>query len=371
MNRLFFILTIPLICWSELAFSQHTDKLYGRVENIIEAYRDSLGLPGISVAVIQNNKVEFKKSFGYANLEMNAGMTNSSVYRIWSISKQICAVSILKSELEGLLRLSDPVGKYLDSIPETWKDITIQQLLSHTSGIKDYLNDFPAGGPLFGRGFTEIADSASVLKFKPGNDWSYSNTGYWVLAKIAGKVSGKLYQDLLRDAFFIPLGMTSTGKMDYFRLIKNRVNGYQNVDGALQNSSRILDENYIAEGDGELISTLDDLTKWTQALFSGKIIDLPALEKAWKPAKYNNGEKVNASMIIFYEPTASYGTGWFISELEGHKIVWTPGAGLGSSTVIFSVPDIKLSIIVLCNDSRFLIADMLARRIAQRIITYK
>ena len=351
-----------------IGLSQTCNDQDEKIVKIVNKYIDSLSLAGMSVSVIQNNEIKFKKSFGYANLELDVPMTDSSVYRIWSVSKQFCAVSILRLEKEGLLHLDDTIGFYLDSIPQSWKGITIKQLLNHTGGIKDYLNDFPEGRKLHSREFDEIADSTEVLKFAPGSNWSYTNSGYWVLTKIAEKVSKKSYQNYLKDEIFIPFQMTKTQKMDYFNIIKNRVNGYRNAKGVMKNSTRYLDENHVADGDAELISNIDDLTYWTKALFSGKIIELDYLEKAWNYANYNNGDNIDASSIIYYDENASYGMGWFISELRGHKIVWTPGAGRGFSTTIFSVPSFNLNIIVLCNARKFLVADKIAKEIAVNIM---
>jgi hypothetical protein len=103
-------------------------------------------------------------------------------------------------------------------------------------------------------------------------------------------------------------------------------------------------------------------------LFSGKVLELEYLENAWMKAGYENGDHVDASSIIYYDERASYGMGWFISELNGYKTVWTPGAGMGFSTTIFSVPDVNLHITVLCNARRFLIADKIAMEIAREIV---
>ena len=371
MNRFCFILIVLFTFYSNSIFSQTSNNLETSVEKIVKKYMDSLSIVGISVSVIQKNQIRHKKSYGYANLELEVPMADSSVFRIWSISKQFCVASILKLEKAGLIKLNDPIGNYLDSIPQTWDPVTIQQLLSHTSGIKDYLNDFPEGKKLNGKQYEEVLDSTRVLKFTPGDKWSYSNTGYWVLTKIIEKVTGKPYQNYLNEAFFNPLGMTNTQKNDFSKIVKNRVNGYKNVKGVMKNSTREWDENYMAEGDGELMSTLDDLTIWTKALFSGKIIALDDFQKSWNFAKNNNAEKVNASWIIYYDETASYGMGWFISELEGHKIIWTPGAGKGFSTTVFSVPSFDLNIIVLCNARRFLISDKIAKEIAITIMNEK
>jgi len=368
MNRSFFFLTILMTCFSTLGLSQNQSIQNEKIEIIAQKYMDSLGIAGMSISVIHDDDIKFKKSFGYANLELDVPMTNSSVYRIWSVSKQFCAVSILKLEAKGKLELSDPISNYLDSLPSTWKDITIEQLLNQTGGIKDYLNDFKEGKKLHSTPFEIVRDSTAVLKFSPGEDWSYTNTGYWVLAKIVESVSGEKYQDYLKKEYFTPLNMRNTQKMDYFSIIKNRVNGYRSVNGIPNNSTRYLDENHLAEGDADLVATLDDLNSWVLALFSGQIISKEQLDRAWTKSKKNNGEPVNAEWIIYYDDKASYGKGWFISELDGKKIVWTPGAGRGFSTSIFSVPESNLHIIVLCNARRFLIADKIAKEIATEII---
>jgi D-alanyl-D-alanine carboxypeptidase len=371
MNSSLYCLIVLLIGLSTVGLSQNRSNPDEQVEAIVRKYMDSLRIAGMSVSVIQAGEVEFKKSFGYANLELGVPMTNESVYRVWSISKQFCAVSILKLEAAGRLALSDPISKYLDSIPKTWEPISIQQLLSHTSGIKDYLNDFPAGKELNALEYEQVMDSTRVLKFAPGDKWSYSNTGYWVLSKIVEQVSGKPYHTYLNETLFVPLQMTHTQRNDYSSIIKHRVAGYKQVKGVTRNASRIWDEHYLATGDGELMSTIDDLTIWAKALFSGAIIERPQLEKMQYFARNNSGAKVNASWIIYYDDLASYGMGWFISELAAQKIAWTPGAGRGFSTTLFSVPDADLHIIVLCNARKFLVADSIARAIATELLNHK
>jgi CubicO group peptidase (beta-lactamase class C family) len=295
-------------------------------------------------------------------------MTNSSVYRIWSISKQFCAVSILKLEEEGKIERTNSIGYYLDSIPETWKSITIEQLLNNTAGIKDYLNDFPDEELLIGYTYEEVVESVKDLLFAPGEKWSYSNSNYWVLTKVIEKVTSMPYQDFLKTNYFDVYGLINTRKMDFISIIPNRVNGYRVKQGKLGNSSRYLDERYYGDGDGELMSTIDDLSKWNVALMSGNIISKNQLEHAWAKAKLNNGKYVNGSPIIYYDEDASYGCGWFISELKGLKTVWTPGAGPGFSTTLFTIPEKDLSIIVLCNRGSFLVADKIAKDIAAEII---
>jgi CubicO group peptidase (beta-lactamase class C family) len=280
------MLILAITSYSNSTFAQVSNSLDDSIDRIAGKYMDSLGIVGMSVSVVQNDDIKFKKSFGYANLELDVPMTNSSVYRIWSVSKQFCAVSILKLEAADMLELSDPISKYLDSLPSTWKEITIEQLLNHTGGIKDYLNDFKEGQKLHSTSFDIVKDSTMNLKFSSGQDWSYTNTGYWVLTKIVESVSGQKYQDFLQSEYFTPLKMRNTQKMDYFNIIKNRVNGYRNERGVTKNSTRYLDENHLADGDAELVSNNEDLSIWTKALFSGDIIEMELLEKAWNSSRY-------------------------------------------------------------------------------------
>ena len=342
--------------------------LNDQIDSTIENFMDSLLIPGLSAAVIIGGEIKHKKSFGFSNLEYEMPMSDSSVYRVWSISKQICAVAVLELYEKGKLALDDKISTYLDSIPKTWENITIRQLLNHTAGIKDYLNNYPEGKKLNGRSFKEVKDSTSLLLFETGTGWSYTNTGYWVLTKIIEKITETNYQTYIKKVFFDPLGMKDTKKMDFRGIIKNRVSGYRQVKGIQQNSTRYLDENHVADGDGELISTINDLAIWSQKLFTEKIISSESLELAWEKAKMENGESVNGKGIIFYDTTSSYGMGWFISRLDNYKTVWTPGAGRGFSTTIFSIPEKEIHIIVLSNTRRFLIADRIAKKVAGLII---
>jgi CubicO group peptidase (beta-lactamase class C family) len=346
-------------------------ELNNEIEGIAKKYVDSAGVVGMSVAVIQHNEIKFKKSFGYSNVEFDVPMSNASVYRIWSISKQFCAVSILKLAEEGKIKLSDPLGRYLDSIPETWKSIKIKQLLNNTAGIKDYLNDYPDEKLLIGHTYEQVVDSVEVLLFECGDKWSYSNTNFWVLTKIVEAATNMPYQDYLQTTYFEVFGLSNTRKMDFSAIIPNRVNGYRVKQGTLGNSSRYLDERYYADGDGELMSTIDDLAKWSRALMSGEIIPKDQLERAWEKAKLNNGADVNGSSIVYYDQNVSYGYGWFISELMGFKSVWTPGAGPGFSTTHYTIPEKDLSIVVLCNRGTFLVADQIAKDIAVEIMSRK
>jgi CubicO group peptidase (beta-lactamase class C family) len=332
---------------------------------------DSFAIPGMSVSVIQHGEIIFKKSMGLSNLEYGIPMTDTSLYRIWSVSKQFAAVSILKLREEGKLTLDDRIGSYLDTIPEQWEKVLIRNLMNQTGGIKDYLNDYPEGQKLTATPYEVVRDSTSELKFPPGMGWSYTNTGYWVMTKIVESLTGLPYQQYIEQNFFKPSGMELTRKMDYYAIIPGRVSGYRVVDGIPYNSTRMLDEGFTANGDAELLSNLEDLISWTQYLLSEEAIGRESLELAWKPTYLDNGDSIDASYLIFYDDQAGYGMGWFLSELDGHRMAWTPGAGRGFSTTITTLPDDGLSIVVLTNTRRFLVADRIARHLALVVLDYR
>ena len=349
-------------------YGQSNNSLSGKLEERIQLLIDSLSIPGISVSLISGEEVVYRHSSGYSNLEHASLMTDTSLYRVWSVSKQFCAVSILKLMEEGQLDLDHPIGDYLDSIPDLWKEITIRNLMNQTGGIKDYLNDYPPGRKLMATPFEEILDSTSIPKFGPGEDWSYTNTGYWVLARIVESVSGISYQEYLKREFFEPASMRYTRKFDYQSVIPGRVSGYRVTEGIPTNSTRILDEGFMADGDAELLSNLEDLSRWTARLLTGNIISGESLELAWSSTLLDNGDPIDVSYLIFYDREASYGMGWFISQLDGHRIVWTPGAGRGFSTTILSLPDHNFSLVVLTNTRQFLVADRIARDLATVVL---
>ena len=180
----------------------------------------------------------------------------------------------------------------------------------------------------------------------------------------------RFIQQYIEQNFFRPSGMVSTRKMDYYSIIPGRVSGYRVVDGVPYNSTRILDEGFFADGDAELLSNLDDLTAWTRFLVGENAVSQESLELAWTPTYLDQGDTIDASYLIFYDERAGYGMGWFLSELDGRRIAWTPGAGRGFSTSITTLPDEGLSIVVLTNTRRFLVADRIARHLARVVLNY-
>ena len=239
---------------------------------------------------------------------------------------------ILILQEEGKLSVQDPVSKYVDDSPDTWKPITIHHLLSHTSGIP---------------GFTEFPDNlqcerlpATVegtvkrfkdkpLDFPPGDKFKYSNSGYVLLGYIIEKVAAKKYEEVLAERIFEPLGMKNSGYDHPSIVLKNRASGYGWRDGKLVNCVHFeMDTPHAA---GALYSTVEDLLLWDQALYTEKLISKKNLESMFTPVKGN------------------YGYGWFLGERFNHKFVEHGGGIAGFLTQISRYPDEKVTVIVLSN----------------------
>jgi D-alanyl-D-alanine carboxypeptidase len=187
-----------------------------------------------------------------------------------------------------------------------------------------------------------------------------------MLAAIVSKQTGKPYQEYLQNQFLSPLGMTTTRKGSYRSVVSNRVSGYAWESGEWLNYAG---EDWLGEGDGELIGTLADLVKWDAAVIGGKVVKLETLGLIQTEAKLNSGNPLTVKAPIpRIPPKSSYGFGCFIGNHRGHRVIWTPGAGLGFSTSLTRFPDDHVTVIVLCNLNDFLLADELARGIGESII---
>ena len=179
--------------------------------------------PGLSVAVIHDGKIKKAKAYGLASVELNVPARPETVYELASATKPFVATAVMLLVQDGKIRLEDPVSKFTGDAPQTWKGITVRHLLTHTSGIKDYLSDlrrdFPHDTPP-----EKIVRAAieAPLNFTPGEKWSYSNTGYVLLGMIVRKASGKSYDAYLEDRVFKPLGMADTRHNTPDEVIPNR-----------------------------------------------------------------------------------------------------------------------------------------------------
>jgi CubicO group peptidase (beta-lactamase class C family) len=291
--------------------------------------------PGCVVLVAKKGRVVYKKAFGVANLELHVAMQPGMVFRIGSITKQYTAIAILELVEQGKLSLRDSIQQFISDFPHKGHPITIENLLSHTSGIVDYevLNfpipnairiDFPP---------KQIIDSLGKLPldFIPGSKFQYSNSNYFLLAYIIEQVSGNSYQDYLTAHLFKPAALQHTYYDLPAEIIPGRVSGYAKHDSKYANAGYISMTQVF--GAGALLSNVEDMYRWHQALYAYTLIKKETLEKAFTPFKLAGGE------------SSEYGYGWIIKKRNGSVSIEHSGGidGFQSDEIYFPEQDIFIA----------------------------
>jgi CubicO group peptidase (beta-lactamase class C family) len=289
-----------------------------------------------AVMVARNGVPIISKGYGWANAEWKVANTPQTKFRLGSITKQFTAAAVLQLQEQKKLTVQDPICTYLTPCPDTWKPVTIHHLLTHTSGIPSY-----TGSPEYGKtmmvpktieqmvaGFRDLP-----LEFAPGERFKYNNSGYFLLGVIIEKITGKKYEDVLRDAIFDPLGMKDSGYDWSEALILRRASGYARRDETLVNARPLdMQQPYSA---GSLYSTIEDLLVWDQALYTDRVLPQSARTAMYTPVKDN------------------YAYGWAVQPADksasGHLQIGHGGGINGFATMIQRVPDDRVTVIVLCN----------------------
>ena len=297
--------------------------------------------PGCAVLVAKAGQVIYKKAFGSAHLELNVPLSADMVFRLASVTKQFTAVAVLQLVEQAKIGLKDSLQKYIPDFPHKGSAITIENLLTHTSGIRDYMQiDFSNNTNMERWDFEpkELIDSFKhyPLQFQPGTKFSYSNSGYYLLGYIIEKVSGKTYQKYVHDHILSPLNLSHS----YFEIdgviIPNRVNGYR------KNGPQYTNADYwspaISYAAGGLLSNTQDLFDWFQALLSNKLLKKETLEKAFTPFKLANGSLL------------SYGYGWYVYPSGNAKSIEHAGIMNGFTSNQIYYPDKDVFIALLFNN---------------------
>lgn len=325
---LFFLTTIVLI----------GQNIESKIDDLLKSKISDDG-PGLSVIITKKGETFYHKAFGKANIELGIDMKPGNVFRIGSITKQFTACAILKLAEENKLSLADNIHKYLPKYPTQRKDITIEHLLTHTSGIKSYTG-LPEWTKEIRKKDFEPLDLINEFKrkkldFKPGEKFKYNNSGYFILGYIIEKASGISYEAYIEDNFFKLLGMENSYYGSASDIISNRASGYQENNEQLQNASYLsMTQPYSA---GSLLSTVEDLSIWNRAVFDLKVINEESMKKAHTPFLLNNGE-----------PTR-YGYGWFIGERFEKPTIEHGGGINGFTTSGIYFPDEEIFIAAFSN----------------------
>lgn len=298
--------------------------------------------PGCAVLVAKNGNIIFQKGFGKANLELDVPVIPESVFRIGSITKQFTAVAILQIVEQQKIALNDSIQKFIKNYHSKGKTITIENLLTHTSGIKPY-EEIDAKVPNAIRvDFSPeiLIDSLDKLPldFVPGSKYQYCNSNYFLLGKIIEEVSGLKYQTYLQEQVFSRIGLISTSYDNPEVVIKNRVSGYSSVSGEFKNAGYIsMSTVYSA---GALLSNVKDLYRWHQALNNGELLKNETWKQVISPFKLNDGK------------WSEYGYGFFIKNENNVKSIGHGGAIDGFRAVEIYYPEKDLYIVLLCNSEQ-------------------
>jgi len=302
-----------------------------RMEQVIQSFVSGQHFMG-SVLVARGNEIVLDKGYGFANLEWDIPNSSSTKFRLGSITKQFTAASILLLEERGKLNVSDPVKKYMPDAPAAWDKVTIFNLLTHTSGIPSFTS-FPDYASL--EPFTTTPAQLvklfrdKPLDFAPGEKWSYSNSGYVLLGYLVEKISGESYERFVQGNIFTPLGMKDSGYDSNSAIIPRRAAGYSPGPDGPVNAGFI--NMTVPLSAGGLYSTTDDLLRWEQGLFGGKLLSSAALQKMTTPFKED------------------YACGLMVHTVNGHKVIEHGGGIEGFTTMLAYYPEDKLTVVVLSN----------------------
>jgi D-alanyl-D-alanine carboxypeptidase len=320
------------------AFSGNTAAI---IERTIHEQLASGKVAGVAIQVTQHGKAVLSKGYGTANLEWNTPVREDTVFRIASVTKSITAASILVLAEKGLLSLDDKLSKYLPDFPRA-NEVTIRQLLTHTSGLVDYPGAYPRKEEwVMQKSMAQMLDIIAHLSptyhFDPGSDYRYSNSGYYILGFIVEKISGRDLGAFMRENIFSKVGMDDTSMDLAENIVPNRASGYDAVAGQPGKFQNALYFPYTYPGPaGGLRSTVGDLSKWYLALLDGKVIGPELLKEMTTPGS----------------PTQrDYGYGLRAGNQRGHRFLMHTGHISGFNAFAKVFPDDALTIVMLANTS--------------------
>ena len=303
------------------------------------------GMPGCTVAVSHQGKLVANRAYGLAEVERKVPLTTASVLDAGSVVKQFVAASVLLLVEDKRLSLTEDIRKYIPEVPDYGHRITLDHLLTHTSGIRDWTGL----GPLNGRQVDALTVTLRQrgLNFAPGEEWAYSNGGYVLLKEIVARTSGMPFGDFAQKRLFGPLGMKSSAYVLDGATLKNLAFAYEKAGNGW---TQAMHEGNARGGGGALFTTARDLLIWNEALASGKLGKF-VTAKIQEPASLANGRQLG------------YARGLFLDSNRGSRVIWHSGGAAGYGTFVARFPEHALSVATMCNAGETATGGMYARRI--------
>jgi CubicO group peptidase (beta-lactamase class C family) len=347
-----------LVLYLIILFSVTANCRAQTTEELIRNFMDEGNVPGLFVAVVKGDSLIYRNSVGLADKENNVPISGNTCMELGSISKLFTAEVIYGLQEKHLLNVNDKISQYFQNPPKAWSDITIQHLLNHTSGIKNYLLDprFKAReyftgikSPSANHFFMNVTRDSMVqlfyslpVEFKPGTSWSYSNTGYYLLGVIAETITGKDFSELIRENITLPVVMQHTGTNEWASAKGWLAKGYLPSDTGLR-LAPILTTNYALSA-GAFAASGDDMIKYLKAIHKRTI----------------RKEILFPDSAVLNEMPFTYCNGRFYSDFHGMTVISHNGGTSGFSSSWINVPGENISIIILINLQDFAAIDQLA-----------
>lgn len=348
----FFLLALV---FPTVALSQSSP--YEAAGRLVEEARDKLGVPGISVAIADEDRLVFAAGYGLADVENQVATTSKTVYRIASISKPITATAVMQLVERGRVSLEDPIRKYVPEFPDKGGlTITLRHILTHTSGIRHY----KPGEMANPNHYPSLAEAIAIFKddpllFTPGTKYSYSTYAYNLLAGVVERASGLSFEAYLSEHVWGPAGMVDTRLEHPDAIVPHRARPYVRRGTAVANAPYA--DLSVKWAGGGMISTVEDLIRFHIALDEGRLLKPETLEQMYTPATLANGT------------TIDYGLGWRIQvDAQKRRWIFHSGGATGGTTFLLRYPEGKLAVAVMCNLEGAGNLGALARQVADVVL---
>ncbi|MCH2042720.1 MAG: serine hydrolase [Saprospiraceae bacterium] len=339
--RIFIILFLSINLIQGL--SAQTQDLESKIDFLFSEFTNPKQ-SGANILVIQKEKILFQKSYGVANLSNGTPSQAKTQYRLASVTKQFTAMCILLLEDKGKLSFEQNLCDIFPDFPSYGKKIKLLHLLQHTSGLKDYekLPKPKGSAQLTDQDVYNMLKKCTATHFEPGTRYKYSNSGYAILAEIVRKVSGESFRDFVHNHIFEPLNMEGAIAFRKGDLLQYRAYGTSRTSSG---GFVTTDQSRLSGiwGDGGIYMSVEDYVKWDAALANYTLLPKgkqDAAFRTWDGAKN-------------FLPKREYGMGWYISYDGNTKVLWHRGGTIGFTNVVVRVPELELTVVILCNRNRW------------------
>ncbi len=334
------LITMCLLLFTAIGASAQNEQ--ARIDSLMSSlYRNDS--PGAAVAVIKNGNVVFEKGYGLADLDSKAPVTTSTNFNICSMTKQFTAYAVLQLQREGKLSVDDKLSRFFpDFAPGVANKVSVRQLLSHSSGIKEHYAyvDRSQYKEFSDKDVLTVLSKVDSLNFPPGSRYRYSNAAFCLLAQIIEKISGETYPAYLRDHVFAPLGMVHSNVIHPGWTISSRAYGYDCEKDTFRLSDAKQSLFFSTMGDGGMYTSIDDYLRWIEAIQQKKVVQPELLQEAQSP-----------QIPIDTARKLSYGFGWFVSGSGDSRFVYHTGSNGGFRTIVLTKPAAKYAVVIFSNRS--------------------